>query len=164
MRTSPCVFEVHISREKHIMTLAERMTQKPACDLSSLCMLSHFSRVPLFATLWTVAYWAPVSMGVSRQEYWHGLPCPPAGDLPGPGVKPMSLRSPAIQAGSLPLPPPGKPFTHTHICYILCCRNFNWAFNLLSHVNPSSKITKRVDGSGFTPRDMTTKCNVGFWK
>ena len=43
------------------------------------CVLSHFSRVWLFETLWTVAYWAPLSMGFSRQEYWSGLLCPPPG-------------------------------------------------------------------------------------
>ena len=43
--------------------------------------LSRFSRVRLFATLWTVARQAPLSMGFSRQEYWSGLPCPPLGDL-----------------------------------------------------------------------------------
>ena len=49
----------------------------------------------------------PLSMGFSRQEYWSGLPCPPPGDLPNPGIKPTSLRSPA--SGSLWLVPPGKP-------------------------------------------------------
>ena len=42
-----------------------------------LLLLSHFSRVQLFATPWTVAHQAPLSMGFSRQEYWSGLPCPP---------------------------------------------------------------------------------------
>ena len=60
------------------------------------CMLSCFSCVQLFATLWTVALQAPQSMGFSRQEYWSGLPRPPPGDLPDPGVKPTS---PALQAG-----------------------------------------------------------------
>ena len=50
-----------------------------------VCMLSHFSRVQLFATLWTVACQALLSMGFSRQEYWSGLPSPPSGDLPDPG-------------------------------------------------------------------------------
>ena len=59
-------------------------------------MLSHFSHVQFFATLWTVAHQAPLSMGFSRQEYWSGLPCPPPGDLPNPGIKPMSLMSPAL--------------------------------------------------------------------
>ena len=50
-------------------------------------MLSHFSCVQLFATLWTVACQAPLSMGFSRQEYWNGLPCLPPGDLLSPGIK-----------------------------------------------------------------------------
>ena len=57
-------------------------------------------------TLWTVACQAPLSMGLIRQGYWTGLPCPPPGDLPNPGVKP---RSPTLQADSLPIEPPGKP-------------------------------------------------------
>ena len=48
------------------------------------------------ATLWTIAYQAPVSMGFSRQEYWSGLPCPPPGDLPNPGIEPGSLISLAL--------------------------------------------------------------------
>ena len=40
-------------------------------------MLSHFSSVQLFATPWTVTFWAPLSTSFSRQEYWNGLPCPP---------------------------------------------------------------------------------------
>ena len=61
-----------------------------------VCVLSCFSRVQLFATLWAVALLAPLSMGFSRQEYWSGLPCPPPGDLPNPGTKPASLMSPAV--------------------------------------------------------------------
>ena len=55
------------------------------------CVLSRFSHIQLFATLWTVAHQAPLSMGFSRQEYWSGLPCPPPGDLLNPGIKAMSL-------------------------------------------------------------------------
>ena len=62
-------------------------------------MLSHFSHVWLFATLWTVAHQAPLSMEFSRQEYWRGLPCPPPGDLSDPGIEPMSLMSPALASG-----------------------------------------------------------------
>ena len=58
-------------------------------------MLSHFSHVHLFATPWTVARQAPLSVGFSRQEYWSGLPCPLPGDPPDPGIKPESLKSPA---------------------------------------------------------------------
>ena len=53
---------------------------------------------------WTVACQAPLSTGCSRQEYWSGLPCPPPGDLPDPGMEPESLMSPVVptlQAGSL---------------------------------------------------------------
>ena len=52
------------------------------------CLLSRFSRVRLFQTLWTVAHQAPLSMGFPRQEYWSGLPLPFPGDLPDPGVEP----------------------------------------------------------------------------
>ena len=51
------------------------------------CVLSYFSGVWLFAILWTVACRAPLSMGFSRQDYWSGLPFPPLGDLPDPGIK-----------------------------------------------------------------------------
>ena len=59
-------------------------------------MPSPFSHVQLFATLWTVACQAPLSMGFSRQEYWSGLPYPPPEDLPDPGTEPVSLMSPAL--------------------------------------------------------------------
>ena len=59
-------------------------------------MLNCFSRVQLFAALWVAAYEAPLSTGFSRQEYWSGLPCPPPKDLLNPGIKPMSLISPAM--------------------------------------------------------------------
>ena len=60
------------------------------------CVLSYFSHVQLFATLWIIVRQAPLNMGFSRQEYWSGLPCPPPGDLPNPGIKPTSLLSPAL--------------------------------------------------------------------
>ena len=63
------------------------------------------SRVQLFATPWTVAYQAPLSMGFSRQKYWSGLPFPSPGDLPDPGFEPMSA---ALQADVLLTESPGK--------------------------------------------------------
>ena len=48
--------------------------------------MKSLSRVRLFATPWTVAYQAPLSMGFSRQVYWSGLPFPSPGDLPNPGL------------------------------------------------------------------------------
>ena len=59
-------------------------------------MLSHFSHVWFFATLWKVARQGPLSMGFSRQEPWSGLPCHPLGDLPKPGTEHTSLMSPAL--------------------------------------------------------------------
>ena len=59
-------------------------------------VVSHFSCVRLFLTAWTVAHQAPRSLGFSRQEYWSGLPCPPPGNLPDPGIKPASLMCPAL--------------------------------------------------------------------
>ena len=70
-----------------------------ACVCVCVC-ISHFSRVRLFATPWTVVHQAPLSMGFSKQEYWNGLPCPPPRDLPNPGIEPMA---PALQRESLPL-------------------------------------------------------------
>ena len=61
-----------------------------------VCMLSHFSCVYLFATLWTIAYQVPLSMGFSRHEYWSGLLCPPLRDLPDPRIEPASLKSLAL--------------------------------------------------------------------
>ena len=66
-------------------------------------MLRRLSCVCLFVTPWTVARQAPLSMGLSRQEYWSGLPCPSPGHLPNPGIEPASPVSPALQADSLPL-------------------------------------------------------------
>ena len=57
--------------------------------------VKSLSRVRLFATPWTVAHQAPLSMGFSRQEYWSGLPFPSPGDIPDPGIEP---RSPVLQA------------------------------------------------------------------
>ena len=68
-----------------------RMTTVRFCQMCPppACMLSHFSRVRLFATPWTAVHQAPLSMGFSRREYWSGLPWPPPGDLP-------DLMSPAL--------------------------------------------------------------------
>ena len=132
------------------------------------CVLSHFSCVWLFVTTWTVAHQAPLSMGFSRQEYQSGLPCPSPGDLPGPGIKPVSL---ALQVDSLSTQSPGKPnigvgdlkkdnhgIVWNHVCetfiYFLCVKllktvsttvlksfilNFkNLSFNVLKNLKKST--------------------------
>ena len=61
-------------------------------------MLSRFSHVQFFATLWTSTHYSQ-SMGFSRQEYWCQLPCPLPRDLPDPGIEPTSLTTPALAGG-----------------------------------------------------------------
>ena len=68
-------------------------------SLQSCCVLSHFSRVQFFATPWTIAHQAPLSVGFSRQEYWSRLPFSPPGDLPDPGIELAALTSPALTGG-----------------------------------------------------------------
>ena len=70
--------------------------------------LSCFSCVLLLEILWTVAHQPPLSKGLSRQEYWSGLPCP-LGDLPNPCLLHW-------QAGALPLVPAGKPQNQDNRC------------------------------------------------
>ena len=75
----------------------------------NVCVLSHFSHVQLFVSLWTAAHQAPLSMGFFKQEYWSRLPFPPLGDLPDPGIKPESLGSPAMAGRFFTTEQPGKP-------------------------------------------------------
>ena len=76
-----------------------------------VCMLSHFSRSLLFATL-PARLLCPWD---SQQEYWNGLPCPPPGDFPHPVIGLKSPVAPALQVDSLPTEPPGKPMRGTRI-------------------------------------------------
>ena len=69
------------------------------------CAVLSGSVVSDSGTAWTVACQAPLSMGILQARIWSGLPCPPPGDLPNPGIKP---RSPALRANSLLSEPPGK--------------------------------------------------------
>ena len=73
------------------------------------CCCCLVAKSDSFATPWTAACLAPLSVGFPRQEYWSGLPCPPLGDLPNSGFEP---RSPTLQADYLPSEPPGKPNSH----------------------------------------------------
>ena len=90
-----------------------------------LLLLSHPSHVRLCVSLWTVAHQAPLSMEFSRQEYRSGLPCPPPGDGPNPGIE---SRSPALEGEFFttdprknhPLPlPPCPVWYDKHFCF--CC-------------------------------------------
>ena len=87
-------------------------------SLPHACILCHFSHVQPFETLWTVAIQAPLSMGFSRQKYWRGLPSPPPGDLPDPGIEHESLVS--CQEGSLSLVPRHDLPPSLRYCFVLC--------------------------------------------
>ena len=63
------------------------------------CSLSCFSTIQFFATPWTIARQAPLSMGFSRQKYWSGEPFPSPGDLLDPGMEAVSPAAPALVGG-----------------------------------------------------------------
>ena len=109
-----------------ILTLCTHLTQSFICFTTRLlntfsspvCVLSCFSHVWLFATLWSVARQAPLPSGFSWQEYWGGLLCPPPRHLPNLGIKPTYPVAPTLQADSLPLSHRGKPSTILELCDI----------------------------------------------
>ena len=76
-----------------------------------------------FATPWTVALQAPLSMGFPRQEYWSGLPFPSPGDLPDPETEPMS---PALAGGFFTTEPPGKPILLVDVLKFVNCVGYNF--------------------------------------
>ena len=93
-----CYFSISsLVEQNHTIFRAERYTTMHVCAQLLSC-------VQLLATPWTVAHQAPLSLEFSRQEFWSGVPFPPLGDLPNPGIKPTSLIFPYWQADSLPLP------------------------------------------------------------
>ena len=115
---------------------------KPLLKVVVVELLSH---VWLFVTPWTVAYYAPPSMGFSRQEYWSGLPFPSPGDLPGAGIEP---RSPALQADSLTIELSGKPSVSTYFKTILikiCFFFFNLTKSFSKSQSPRSLAFKFVN-------------------
>ena len=89
------------------------------------CTLSCFSHVQLFVTPWTITRQAPLSTGFSRQEYWSGLPCPPPGDLPNPGIEPTSHVSPDLQAYLFTTEPLRKP-SFMNNQSLLCISSLIW--------------------------------------
>ena len=84
------------SKSTQMMLETTEQRVKNAGGPQCRCVPAKSLQSCLFATLWTVACQPPLSIGFSRQEYWSGLPCPPPGDLPNPGIKPASLASPVL--------------------------------------------------------------------
>ena len=119
-------------------------------------MLSHFSCVQLTATLRTVVFWAPLSMGFSRQEYWSGLPCPSPGDLPNPGIKPVSFTCSALAGGFFTISTTNKDLLYYTRNYIQC-------FVIIYNGKESEKVCMYMYIWGF-PGGSDSKasaCNVG---
>ena len=103
----PTNFDIHLLSHQIINSESSGKKPRLCTEMSSnYSQTQSFSCIQLFATPWTVVHQVPLSVGLSRQEYWSGLPCPPPGYLFNPGIKP---RSPALQADSLLFEPPVKP-------------------------------------------------------
>ena len=108
-----CVSGVqHSESVMHTLSFFKILFHRPSQILTRVpcvtcvCMLSHSVVSNTLVTPQTVARQAPLSMGFSRQEYWSGLPFPPPGDLPNPGIKPMSSTSTALVGGFFTTEPP----------------------------------------------------------
>ena len=133
--------------------------------LSSKCMHAGccFSCVWFFVNLWTVARQAPLSMGFSRQEHWSGLPCPPPGGLPDPGIEPTSVSSPALADRFFTTVPPGKTYGgfRVHLNSVRASLRAQLVKNRLQCGRPGldpwvGKIPQRREGlptPGFWPRE-----------
>ena len=100
------------SQKKLLMAIHPKMNSSNLWWGSHAWVPSYFSHVWLLETLWAVVCQAPLSMVFSRQEWWSRLPCPPPGDLPKPGIEPMSPVTPTLQVNFLPLSHRGKPKGH----------------------------------------------------
>ena len=130
--------------------------------LLSMVRLGLLSRVQLFATLWTVACQAPLSMEFFRHDYWSGLPFPSPGDLPTPGTEPKSPVSPALQVDSLPLSHQGSPDFSTYGKSVHVCTNMDFSvhvyFTLSQHPfegGSREEVHKETD----FPHSETDLCN-----
>ena len=86
----------------------------------AVCIIKHLVCVQLIVSdslqpPWIVACQAPLFMEFSRQEYWNGLPFPPPGYLPEPGIEPTSPASPALAGGFFSIDPLGKPIKNKYL-------------------------------------------------
>ena len=130
-------------------------------------LLSCFSLVWLFATLWTVARQAPLSMGLSKQEYWNRLAYPSPADLPHQGIEPVSPWSPALQADSFTHWSTWKALGYTKLCIvndvafifgIVNVNNNNSSNNDNYSVSLTLSYTNRRSFSCRFLRPLTTVC------
>ena len=91
-----------------LMLLMGEVVIKFVSHCNSSCMCACL-RAQSCLNPWAIARQVSLFMKFSRQEYWSGLPYPTSGDLPGPGIKPLSLLSPTLAGGFFTTAPPGKP-------------------------------------------------------
>ena len=98
---NPCSRAIRNARQNPVAT--------QVTTANSVSALSCFHHVGFSVTSWTAARQAPLSTGFCRQECCSGLPCPPPGELPRPGIEPMSLMSPALAGRFFATEPLGKP-------------------------------------------------------
>ena len=85
------------------------LSNLPVCVCVHACACVHAQSCLTIATSWTIACKAPLSMGLSKQEYWSGLPLLLQGNLPDPGIEPRSPASLALAGGFFTNEPMGKP-------------------------------------------------------
>ena len=109
------------------------------CVCACACIQS-LSGVDLFVMPWTTAHQAPLSIGCPRQEYWSGLPFPPPGDLPDPGIKHVSPVSTALASGFYTTVPPGKP----KVCLVQIFGKLNCHFPEESEKCPVTSVSFQV--------------------
>ena len=133
-RTATCQASLSITNPQSLLKLMSIELVMPSNHLilcRPLLLPSIFPSIRVFSVMsnsfvtpWTVAHQAPLSVGFSRQEYWSGLPCPPPGDLPYPGIKPVSLAFPALAGRFFTTRAPGKP----KVCYEASLIKMAWYF------------------------------------
>ena len=113
-----CLFLLVYDDISYRFSLNEKLPHTPkygvcvcvcVCVCTRACVLSRFSCVPLFATPWTIALQAPLSVGLSRQEHWSGLLFPSPEGLPDPAIDSGRSCFLHLQAGSLPPEPLESP-------------------------------------------------------
>ena len=121
-----------------------------------LCVLSRFSHIQLFVTLWTVALEAPLSIGFCRQEHSSGLSCPPPGGLPDTGIEPAPPAASALQAVCLPLSRQENP-------EVPSCTIFLKTFlpTLISQAALTKYLIWAAQAAGFTASALEGKSGAG---
>ena len=132
----------------------------------SVCMLSCFSCVQLFGTLCAIASQTPLSKGFSRQEYWSGLPSPPPGDLPKPGIKPVFPTSPALAGGFFITSTTWEaPLTHIYDCISsLTFSSVQCRCSVVSHsLRPHGLPHTRLPCPPPTPGVYSNACPLSWW-